>query len=543
MNKLLFKKIFFIILMIPLVFLSLQRVNALEESKEYTITVKHNDNMRDFKDGQFSAYQLFKGRVNSDKDDQLSDIDWGEGVNGKELVEALKSDETLKEDFKDLDKNVNQENYITNAAEQVALVLQSKEDDANFLRKFARIVKNHLTEKKKSSSIDGENAKITVFNPGYYIVIDEDNNTDDENNAISDFILEVLNDKQVNVKADIPTVKKDIITGDSTTKGTTLNIGDTVNFKLTGTVADNYADYETYEYIFHDTLSKGLTLDEKSIKITVDGKEVTSDKYDSKTESNGETSLTITFSDLKKISDVKSSSKIVVEYSATLNDEAIYGYSANTNTVYVEYSNDPNDKDKKGKTVTDIVNVYTFALDILKVDKDDISKTLEGAEFILYTKDGETKKYAKFKEVNETEDIKTRLFDGWVENIDEATKLTTDENGKISVAGLQAGTYFLEETEAPIGYDTLKKDVEITIKAKINELGKLETSDGISTTSVSPSTIKVEEDGTISLTIPNRYSTILPSTGGIGTIIFYVLGSVLLVGASGYLIYSKVKNK
>lgn len=541
MNKLLFKKIFFIILMIPLVFLSLQRVNALEESKEYTITIEHNDNMRDFKNGQFSAYQLFKGRVNDDKDDQLSDIDWGEGVDGDEIAKELQNDEELKSYFDKVDKNTNQDDYITNTAEQVALVLQDHNNDATFLRKFSRIVKKHVkSDKKISSTLDEEDAVIKVQKPGYYIVIDEDNNTDSENNAISDFILEVLNDKQVNVKADIPTVKKEIVTGDSTTKGTTLNIGDTVNFKLTGTVADNYADYETYEYIFHDTLSKGLTLDETSIKITVGEKEITSDNYDSKVESNGGTSLTITFKDLKQIEEINKDSKIVVEYSATLNDEAIYGYSANTNTVYVEYSNDPNDKSKKGKTVTDIVNVYTFALDILKVDKDDETKKLEGAEFILYKNDGENKKYAKFKEVNETEDIKTRLFDGWVENKEDATKLTTDENGKISVAGLQAGTYFLEEIEAPIGYDTLKKDVEITIEAKINELGKLET---ISTTSVSPSTIKVEEDGTISLTIPNRYSTILPSTGGIGTIIFYVLGSVLLVGASGYLIYSKVKNK
>lgn len=524
-NNLLIKFMLFVFVVFAMALVPVLNPSA-EETNTYTITIKKNENMKEFTASRFKAYQLFKGKVNEVNKNQLSDIEWGDDVKSSELVQALKNDETLKNSFTDLAATEDE-----TEAEKVANILASKKDDAEFLRAFAKLVKENLQENKQgtASTLDGEkNATISVSAPGYYIVIDTDNNQDKEKNAISDFILDVLGSKEVNVKADVPSLTKEIVLGNEAKKGTTLNIGDEVTFRLTGTLPSTLDDYKTYSYKIVDTLGTGLTYKEGSLTVKVGDQTVDSSKYQV-TNNNG--ILTITFDDAKTIATgINSNSKIIVEYKATLNNIAGVGDTVNTNKAHLEYSNDPNNSESTGTTVEDVVYIYTFEYEIKKVDEKEETKVLSGAEFILYKKDGETPKYAAFENDNGT-----LKFKEWKDNESEATKLTTDSNGKIFFKGLGEGTYYLKETKAPVGYDLPKSDTQITVTATIDDSGSLTnltaTGTGASAT--------VDTDKKISMTVKNHYSTILPSTGGIGTIIFYVAGGLLLAGSVGYILFGK----
>lgn len=506
---------------------------ALAAETTYSITVKS-----EVSGHTYEAYQVFKGTVatGDDKKKVLSDIEWGSGVDSAKLVEELQSAENnpFGSDFSEKD-----------TAADIAAVVAGY--DADKIKKFATVVGKHLqtTATGTSGEFDSTNQIYTIsgLSAGYYLVKDKDNTVNAENHdAYTNYIMEVVQNVEVTPKTAVPTVTKKIVEGGDKKNATTAKVGDVVNFELTGTLPDNYADYTKYQYEFHDTLSKGLTYNgdvevlvkngETETKLASTSYVVDPANKQTTTPTNS-TAITVKFTDLKTAKGkdnvnvtIDKDSKIIVKYSATLNENAVVGEAGNTNTVNLVYSNDPNGT-STGTTKDDKATVYTFQLNVTKVDGTNNTTKLAGAKFKLYyeTTEGEETTTKHYAVVTTTTGENKDKITGWTTNEADGTVLTTDDNGNITVKGLKEGTYYLEETEAPAGYNKLTAPVKVEITNKSDTISELKS---VKADDVDGSVDKAS--GTI--TIANNKGSTLPSTGGMGTKLFYTIGGILMAGAA-----------
>lgn len=536
---------------------------ALAAESKYVITINGKST-----DHTYEAYQVFSGTVDMTST-TLSDVQWGSAISGKstEFLDALRADTTIGNDFP--------ATSVTTAA-QVADVLAgyTKDKDAK-AKAFAAVVGKFITEQNITTNLTSTNSSTTdgvthytidVGAAGYYFIKDRDNTVTNPNSA-TQYILKVVGPTSVNSKdGTVPTVKKEVTTAGQKTE--TSNIGDSVKFILTGELPSNYADYkEPYVYEFHDTLSKGLTYND-DVKVYVQNNdtkvEIKKDSTDGytvspegkQTDNDQQTNLTVKFTNLKAAKaatdgqpvTITKTSKIIVEYTATLNQYAEVGTTGNTNEVKLVYSNDPN-KDGKGETTLDKVTVYTFQLNVDKVDSKDkttnnnvvtYNKHLAGAEFKLYIEVGEnnTTKWAT---------VENGKLTGWVDSEANGTTLTTNEQGKIAVAGLKDGTYYLKEVKAPDGYNLptgTQAITPITLTAATSE-GNVFTGALDSTkdnTETNKSSVDTGTTGNATVTIENTAGSTLPSTGGMGTKLFYTIGGILMAGAAIVLVVRKRRS-
>ncbi len=504
----------------------------------YSITVKS-----EVSGHTYEAYQVFKGTVatGDDKKKVLSDIEWGSGVNSTELVEELQNTENnpLSTDFSE-----------KNTAADIAAVVAGYDSDK--IKKFATVVGKHLqtTATGTSGEFDSTNQIYTIsgLSAGYYLVKDKDNTVNAENHdAYTNYIMEVVQNVEVTPKTAVPTVTKKIVEDGNKKNATTAKVGDVVNFELTGTLPDNYADYTKYQYEFHDTLSKGLTYNgdvevfvkngETETKLASTSYTVEPENRQTTTPSQ-DTTITVKFADLKKNTvtgannttvTIGKDSKIIVKYSATLNENAVVGEAGNTNMVNLVYSNNPNNT-STGTTKDDKATVYAFQLNVTKVDGTNSGTKLAGAKFKLYYETDNTRYYVK--EVTNDNTIKS-----WTNTENEALELTTDSNGDITVKGLKEGTYYLEETKAPDGYNKLTAPVKVDIANDSTDIHKLDSvkADGVDGI--------VSDDKAIgTITIANNKGSTLPSTGGMGTKLFYTIGGILMAGAAIVLVVRKRRS-
>jgi len=315
------------------------------------------------------------------------------------------------------------------------------------------------------------------------------------------------------------------------------DFGDQVPFQLTGTVSAKYANYKEYYYSFHDTLSKGLTLDDSSIKVYIGDEVVTSyfKVINKATDADGNTSFEVMCPDLKKIDGVTADSKIVVEYNATLNDGANIGSLGNPNVAYLEYSTNPyfegkgteatekDENEETGETPEDKVIVFTYQTIINK--KDQSGNSLDGAQFALYKAtalDGDGKPTA------------------WAAT---SIELADDSTSNIfKFKGLDDGFYKLVETVTPENYNTIDPIIfEVTAThSETDQNPKLLTFNG----TPSSGEVTVDTDnGSLTADVINKYGAELPETGGIGTTLFYLGGGAMVAVAGIYLISKKrMKN-
>lgn len=492
----------------------------------------------------YEAYQVFKGSVN--EKGVLTDVQWGSGVNSGDLLTALKADATIGSKF-------------TNAAtaKDVANAMADVESESADAKAFAQVVGANLsTAVAGTSTYAGSAYTIDLDNvgAGYYFVKDKDNTLDTTSDAYTRFILKVVGKAVAEPKSSVPSVEKKVQENVKYTedKGygagyndvADYNIGDSVPFELIGTLPSNYADYTTYNYVFTDTASTGLTFNQDSVTVSlVNGTTTTViPAADYTTAFDGQT-MTVTFANLKTNTAITADSKIVVKYSATLNANAEIGLDGNENKVTLTYSNNPNTggTGDTGKTPEDKVIVFTYELDVTKVDGTDAAKTLAGAEFKLYKLNGTTKTYAT---------VVNGKVTGWTETEADGTTLTSDADGLFKVAGLDDGTYYLKETKAPDGYNLLANDTKLVISATTAN-GQTWSGTSDPAAALTALTIAVNNGtatagdtttGVVGATVSNNAGSTLPSTGSIGTKVFYLLGGLIVVGTAVLLVVRKRMN-
>ena len=487
---------------------------------------------------KFAVYQIVKGTVASSG--ILSNPEWGNGVNSSAFLAALKADTEIGTSFAgcstidDFVSALAAENSNTALANKVAKIAYANKSG----------VKTEIT------------AGSVAVDDGYYLVVDE---TDiaGQDIAANAALLQVVGTIKITKKTDKPTVEKKV---KENTKYTSdegygagyndvadYNMGDSVPFKLIGSVP-SMEYYDKYYYAFSDTMSKGLTLDKDSINVyTASNKEGTDKAVVggwAKTitpNADGTTSFQIKFSDLKSTLNGTTAKYILVEYNAVLNQEAVVGLSGNPNEVKLIYSNNPDqsgdgENSPKGETPEDYVIVFTYELDTKKVDGNG-DTPLSGA---------------KFKLKNSGDKWAVVDSNGKVSHWDteeNATELESGADGLFKVIGLDAGTYYLKETAAPSAeYNLLKDLVKVEIEA--DTVNGQNWTSGDAKDALKNLTVKAdgtpgttdENFGIGTIKIANNKGGVLPETGGRGVKFFYIIGSVLVLGAVVLLVTRRRMN-
>lgn len=505
-------------LLLSLVMVLAMSVVAFADEATYKITINNADEP----DHTYEAYQIFSGALSGSV---LSDIQWGSGVTDAG------------------------QNKLGKASDKAATLSSSPSADAaaNFAKELAPYL-----QKGKTSTRSGNVYTISGLTAGYYLVKDQENTLGDTNACYTAYIMEVVKDVTAAPKGEKPSVEKKVqenvkdtnTTGDYGTRyndTADYSIGDAVPFKLIGTVPD-MGKYTTYKYTFHDTLSNSFDAPSKgNVKVYVSGskngegqKEVT--KAFNVTVSGQE--ITVSTDNLKTIEGVEKGKYVIVEYSAVLNEKASIGQNTpgNVNKVYLAYSNNPNQSGEgapeEGKTPEDKVIVFTYELDVNKIDGADKGK-LAGVTFNLYKIVDGVKKYAT---------VKNNKLTGWVDSENSDTTLITGADGLIKVAGLDDGTYYIHEIKPLSGYNSIE-DVTVRISADTtngqNGNGAVTELTKIDVTANGKDVENNLQNGVGTVTIENNQGSTLPTTGGMGTTIFYVVGSILVLGAAILLITKK----
>lgn len=457
----------------------------------YTITAPATEH-------KYEIYQIFTGDLSGEI---LSNVKWGENGTGTkgEAVDAA----------------------IIKALTDVNS--KSDREKLNVVEQYAK-----LDSTPVATITNGQTYRAAA---GYYLIKDKDN-TVSGTDTYTTYIVQVVGDVTITPKSAAPSFEKKVKDTNDTTGVTSdwqdsadYDIGDAVPFKLEGTVSSKYADYKTYYFAFHDQAEAGLTFDKDSVKVYVDGNEITSG-YSVETSPADKDTFDVVFDNLKDITTVHAGSKITVEYTATLNDKAVLGSQGNVNKAKLEFSNNPNEqqtgsgKPKTGETPWDNVIVFTYQVVVNKVKTD--NTPLPGAEFTLekLLKDGTKKLVAVVKNT---------------------------EGTTFTFKGLDDGDYILTETVTPATYNTIEP-ITFTVTAEHTVIWSTEARTDI-LTGLTGSTA----DGKVTFTanankselttnVVNQSGATLPGTGGIGTTIFYVIGGLLMAAAAVLLITKKRMN-
>ena len=470
----------------------------------------------------YEAYQIFAGDLSTNADDKkvLSNIIWGSGVSdaGKTaLGDAAAKAEGIK----------------------------TEADAKDFAQKIAHYLTNPTTS---AAQTDGKYV-ISGLAAGYYLVKDKDNSLANKDDFYTAYIMRVVDNVEAAPKGDKPTLNKKIKHNDGETWGVVGDnqIGDTVEFRTISTVPDT-SNYTSYTYIIRDTMSDGLTSNVKSaadVTIKVKDTDVLSTDY--YTVSASGNTFTVTIDIIKAVADGKMAKgdELYTYYTGVLNSNAEVKSANNTNEAKLEYSNNPNNSEDKATTPPSKVYDWTFEMKINKVDED--GNALTGAKFVMSKKGDLNVADLKCGEdgvPTVTTDLigLVKIQDGYriATANDTAENITyVIEAGAVTIKGLDDATdYYLYETKAPVGYNQLKDPVKFKISATYSEDGS-KLAEGSLTVSINDGAASTD----LSANIKNKAGSTLPSTGGIGTTIFYVVGSVLVIGAAVVLITRKRMGK
>lgn len=420
---------------------------------------------------------------------------------------------------------------VDNATGTVTWVNSDKNNNSSAIQNFAdaagKWASDNTIANDGSQKASGSTVTFTDLPLGWYLVV-----SSLSNGAICSI---GTTDKEVtiNEKNGAPTVDKEVLEDSTNTygKGNDADVGDTVTFRATIKVTDG----DPKNYVLHDKMSDGLTFKGITSVTRTNAGTSTSDTLNENTHYTLKQGAGVTvdpnctFELAFKENVLKPNDVVVVEYTAVINEKAVIGSTGNPNEATLEYKDGTRGTSSSTKT-------YTWKIDIYKYFQDStaVKKPLQGATFVLYRQNSSNiPEYAKIS----ADKIE------WVTEKEQATPLTSDKEGKIAISRLDADTYYLEETKAPTGYNPLTSPIEI----KIEHSTMNETSASATITYKQQGT----EDSATNITstenrveVENKTGTTLPSTGGMGTTLFYVVGGGLMVAAAVLLITKKrMENK
>lgn len=525
-----------------------------------SITINKNNTNGDVK---YKAYQIFEADVvdeDGKTDKVVSNVNWA--FNDTDTQDAI---------IKAINTNTPGALKTGASAQDVADWLAANISgntsttvlkDTDLLNTLAGLVAKKVyptTPKDATDASFAAGTKVSFAKSGYYLFLTDANTlaqdgaASSKNTATSPIYAVVgAGDVVVTEKTSIPTVEKDVLEGGKWGKVSDSYIGEEVEYKLTGHVASNIATFNKYEYVFQDTLSKGLEVVKNSSGTPKDlrvcivdsktntEKEVVLDATNGYqvTATPGTTAgtelLKVSFDNLKAVQDangkpisVNADSKVVVTYKAKLNGEVEYKADGATNEVKLVYSNDPMSTGT-GTSVPTKVTDHVFRLDVTKVDKDDQSHKLEATFQVKMTYEG-NKKLTQEKWL--TQD------GGLTEEGANAGKFKTDKDSEIYIPGLVAGTYEITECGTPAGYNTLAP-FTITVAPEYKDDGSLKNLN-VTSSNTEMVTSSPTNDATIPVTIQNKKGSGLPLTGLNGVTFTWIAGGAVLCIGVAHLIRSR----
>ena len=484
MNKL--RKLTCLLLALMMVFAMTATASAAGDTS--TITAP-SDSTR-----TYEVYQIFTGDLGENK--VLSNVKWGQNSKrpeGKNVDDPV--DETVLKALTDVNSKPEGERLTE-------------------IEKYVDLSSTPIGTVSNGSTLSVAN--------GYYLI--KDIGEVGAGETYSCYIVNIVKDITITPKDSKVTFQKKVKDTNDTTGDTTgwqdsadYDIGDSVPFQLTGTVAKDFAEYKSaYYFAFHDKMENSLDFEKDSVKVYVDGTQIT----DGFTLSNTAHAFDLVFADLKTVAGVTAGSKITVEFTAKLNEQAVLGKQGNVNEAQLEYSNNPY-SEQKGTTNWDNVIVFTYQVVVNKYANEVKEGNLKtGAAFKLEKLVGQT--WTLVKEFQADESTSTFTF-----------------------KGLDDGKYRLTETKTPSGFNTIDP-IEFTVTAdhKVTWEGEERTTiltslNGAPTEAGSIEFTPNVESGTLTTNVVNKSGSTLPETGGMGTTLFYVLGGVLVLAAVVLLVTKK----
>lgn len=561
--------------------------------KTYTLTIDNSE-----ANHTYEAYQIFAGTFSTETvkdvtEGYLSDINWGTGVvnesgDGYNAMITALTEAKLYDSGETMVEGVND-------ATKVAMALSKLENKAQEVDAFNEIVGAHLTSTcaKATESQDKKTQVFEGLTAGYYLVKDVDNSLkDQQNQSYTKYLVKLVDTTTISVKSQSMNLHKFIVEDGKEVKANNAAMGETVSYRLESATSKMDGYEKPYTYVIHDELDEGLTfnkdvvvkigknadLDKNEVyaaeNVKVEYSTAANDKYSEtmpEVPKNGKLYIRITVNNL--VENSKQDMNVLVTYSATVNNKAVIGTNPNTNTAYLEYSNNPNQSQDNNipTSTTPAEHVYTYVagFEISKVSPAD--KLLPGAQFMIKGTDDTTitklnvigysfKEDANGKYYNVNNSYTTATQDnyggkmyvaeyGTIEKDGpQVVGMTSDKDekdgdktvGTLRFNGLKKGTYTITEVLAPTGYKKLDKPITVKIDWTAPKLENGETEcEWKYTVSSEENVVSSTETDNSHYKIVNRHGLTLPFTGGEGANLLAGLGLALMAAAVAAILYIK----
>lgn len=503
---------------------------------------------------QFAVYKLFQAQISN------TSINYFYNEEYKDVIEDVVSNRLNKDSISEY---------------EVIDYIQSLEDHSSSLRELIEEIRDQFVSQGYSSdtftvtnTLEDGSIEIQGLQPGYYM-IDEITSVQDTHSAASLILLDTADDScDIQIKSDYPSIIKKIEEDDLNIGWNDIGdyeIGQSIPYKYETNIPDIKA-YNTYKMIFHDIMDEALTFDSDSVQIQISDSEKTytvpSNQY-SIVENTDNESFIVQISDIKSIIDQQFSNgygqKVLFTYNAYLNEKAKdrSGRAGFENKVALEFSNNPDTDgtNDTGMTPWDSVVCFTYQINAVKTNEE--NQSLQGAKFRLYRDENGTQEI-KLKKV---ENVYVVMNEDYLSNA-ESDEMISDENGLFNISGLDQGTYYLKETQAPDGYRKIQDSIKIVITPEFTtDRNSYYENQGASDQVLETLSANCEikqflngllnsgskalqtdvQTGSIQLKIVNQTGSKLPVTGSSMTLILLAGGSLLMI--AGLYNLRKQKNE